>query len=119
MTRKFKILAILDVLAHGKSYEHDFAKNVAVINFAQIYGKSYEHGFVKNVTVINFAQSHARSRLSIDFSCLEIKNTGHSQRISALEVYEHGFLKKSDVINFTQSLAYSGVSIGFSCTLGN
>ncbi|RRT55714.1 hypothetical protein B296_00033226, partial [Ensete ventricosum] len=26
-TRKFKILTILDILAHGKSYEHGFMKN--------------------------------------------------------------------------------------------
>ncbi|RRT68092.1 hypothetical protein B296_00024582 [Ensete ventricosum] len=43
-SRNFKILAIPNVLAHGKSYEH---------------------GFVKNLTVLNFA----RSRVSIGFSC--------------------------------------------------
>ncbi|RWV77251.1 hypothetical protein GW17_00061949 [Ensete ventricosum] len=28
MSRKFKILAILDILAHGKSYEHGFVKKL-------------------------------------------------------------------------------------------
>ncbi|RWV77902.1 hypothetical protein GW17_00061210 [Ensete ventricosum] len=34
-SRKFKILAIPDILAHGKSYEHGFAENATVINFAR------------------------------------------------------------------------------------
>ncbi|RRT31241.1 hypothetical protein B296_00058282 [Ensete ventricosum] len=58
-SRKFKILANPNVLAHGKSYEH---------------------GFVKNATVINFTRSHASSRVSIGFTCTisKIQNTGHS-----------------------------------------
>ncbi|RZS27381.1 hypothetical protein BHM03_00060837 [Ensete ventricosum] len=32
-SRKFKILAIPNVLAHGKSYDHGFAKSTMVINF--------------------------------------------------------------------------------------
>ncbi|RWW35434.1 hypothetical protein BHE74_00059630 [Ensete ventricosum] len=42
----------------------------------------------KNTTVINFVQSHARSLVSIDFSCtvLEIQNTGHFECISLWEV---------------------------------
>ncbi|RRT45876.1 hypothetical protein B296_00009922 [Ensete ventricosum] len=64
---KFKILAIPNVLAHGKLYKHDFTKNM---------------------TVIKFAQSHTESLVSIDFSCtvLEFQNTGHSHRISPWEV---------------------------------
>ncbi|RZS19286.1 hypothetical protein BHM03_00051660 [Ensete ventricosum] len=74
-SQKFKILAIPDVLAHGKPYEHSFAekhdghklcaKSRAVVEFRSIFrapsrkfkilaipdvlahGKSYEHGFVK------------------------------------------------------------------------
>ncbi|RRT57158.1 hypothetical protein B296_00005290 [Ensete ventricosum] len=58
-TQKFKILAILNVLPHGKSYEHCF---------------------LKNTTVKNFARSLAQSGVSIGFSCTvsKIQNTGHS-----------------------------------------
>ncbi|RZR93453.1 hypothetical protein BHM03_00021962, partial [Ensete ventricosum] len=47
-SEKFKTLDIPNVLAHGKSYEH---------------------GFAKNVTVRNFGQCRARSQVSISFSC--------------------------------------------------
>ncbi|RWV80482.1 hypothetical protein GW17_00058250 [Ensete ventricosum] len=100
--RKFKILAIPNVLAHGKSYEHDFVK------------KHEGHILCTN---------HVQSRVSIGFSCIipKIQNIGHSQRISPclvsigfsctiLEIqntttpdvpahgksYEHGFTKKCD-----------------------
>ncbi|RRT31298.1 hypothetical protein B296_00058116, partial [Ensete ventricosum] len=54
-SQKFKVLAIPDILALGKLYEHYFLKNETVINFA-------------------------RSRVSIGFSCTisEIQNTGQS-----------------------------------------
>ncbi|RRT64630.1 hypothetical protein B296_00040351 [Ensete ventricosum] len=66
-SRKFKILAIHNILANGKSYEH---------------------GFTKNATVLNFAQSRASGRVLIGFSCIvsEIQNPGLSQRISPWEV---------------------------------
>ncbi|RRT71183.1 hypothetical protein B296_00033875, partial [Ensete ventricosum] len=82
-SRKFKILAIPNVLAHRKSYEHGFMKKhdnhtictksrvkssfdrffVHLVRNSKIqaipnvlaYRKSYEHGFVKNATVVNFA----------------------------------------------------------------
>ncbi|RRT55713.1 hypothetical protein B296_00033222 [Ensete ventricosum] len=78
-SRKFKILAIPNVLAHGKSYEHGFMKKCNGKNFERIdfrsifrspsrkfqilaipdvlaHEKSYEHGFAqKRCTVINFA----------------------------------------------------------------
>ncbi|RWW58748.1 hypothetical protein BHE74_00034355 [Ensete ventricosum] len=107
LSLKFKILAILDVLDHGKSYEHGFTKNVMVINFHEVasrvefrsifhapsrkfkilanpnvlaHEKSYEYGFVKNMMVINFTQSHAQSQVSIGFTCTisKILNTDHS-----------------------------------------
>ncbi|RZS29420.1 hypothetical protein BHM03_00063149 [Ensete ventricosum] len=61
-SRKFKILANPNVLAHGKSYEH---------------------GFAKNAMVINFARSRSQSQVSIGFSCTipEIQNSGNSRRI--------------------------------------
>ncbi|RWW55282.1 hypothetical protein BHE74_00038085, partial [Ensete ventricosum] len=70
-SQKFKILAIHDILAHGKSYEHGFMKkhdghklcgkspaessfdrffmhrleNSNYSSFPMYHGKSYEHGF--------------------------------------------------------------------------
>ncbi|RWW49554.1 hypothetical protein BHE74_00044254 [Ensete ventricosum] len=63
LSQKLKILAIPNVLAHENSYEH---------------------GFVKNCDGHKFAQSHARSEVSIGFSCTvsKIQNTGHSQSTS-------------------------------------
>ncbi|RWW56489.1 hypothetical protein BHE74_00036785, partial [Ensete ventricosum] len=76
-SQKFKILAIPNLLAHGKSYLHGFVK--------------------KNVMVINFAQCRARSRVSIGCSCTisEIQNTGRSQRISPWEVIRARFHEKT------------------------
>ncbi|RWV76836.1 hypothetical protein BHE74_00056934, partial [Ensete ventricosum] len=67
-SRNFKILAIPNTLALGKS---DISKVLR-----------------KNMTVINFAQCHAESRVSIDFSCTVTKfqNIGHSQHINPWEV---------------------------------
>ncbi|RWW43414.1 hypothetical protein BHE74_00050930, partial [Ensete ventricosum] len=55
-SRKFKILAIPDILAHGKSYDHGFVK------------KYDGHKLCTH------------SQILIDFSCtiLEIQNNGHS-----------------------------------------
>ncbi|RWW35246.1 hypothetical protein BHE74_00059841 [Ensete ventricosum] len=77
-SQKIKILAIPNILAHGKSYEHCFRKKC---NGHKVCTKSYEHCFTKNATIINFAQSHVRSRVSIGFSCTvsEIQKIGHSQ----------------------------------------
>ncbi|RRT36049.1 hypothetical protein B296_00050025 [Ensete ventricosum] len=71
---KFKILPILDVLAHGKSYEH---------------------GFMKTRDGHKLARSHAQSGISIGFSCSvsEIQNTGHSRRISLWKVVRAWFHK--------------------------
>ncbi|RZS27374.1 hypothetical protein BHM03_00060830 [Ensete ventricosum] len=62
-SQKFKILAIPDILAHGKSYEHDFAKKL--------------NGHI-------LCANRALSRVSIGFSCTvpKIQNIGHSRRIS-------------------------------------
>ncbi|RRT37829.1 hypothetical protein B296_00022624, partial [Ensete ventricosum] len=120
-SRKFKILAIPNVLAHGKSYEYEFMKKcddhklfakssvnrffrlsspkfkILAIPNALALRKLYKHGFVKKVTVIIFAKSHAQSRVSISFSCTisEIQNTGHSQRICQWEVVRARFLEKT------------------------
>ncbi|RZS19874.1 hypothetical protein BHM03_00052330, partial [Ensete ventricosum] len=114
-SRKFKIRAIPNVLAHQKPYKNGFtkkydghklcAKSRAGSSFDPFFvhhlenskywsfpilahGKSYKHGFVKNMTVINFARCCVQSRVSIDFSCTvsKIQNIGHSRCISSREV---------------------------------
>ncbi|RWV77781.1 hypothetical protein GW17_00061349 [Ensete ventricosum] len=108
MSRKFKILAIHDVLAHGKSYEHGFTKKYdghklcAESSFDRFFMHRLRNSKYwtfqsykpmdsrtstlskKNTTVINFARSRALSRVSIGFLCTvsEIQNTGHSRCIS-------------------------------------
>ncbi|RZS25477.1 hypothetical protein BHM03_00058681 [Ensete ventricosum] len=61
--RKFKILAIPYVLAHGKSYEH---------------------GFIKKLEGHILCANRVQIRVSIGFSCIitKIENIGHSRRIS-------------------------------------
>ncbi|RRT44595.1 hypothetical protein B296_00044259 [Ensete ventricosum] len=75
MSQKFKILVIPNVLAHGKSYEHGFMKKR---DYQKLCAKSRMNHF-------NF------------FSCTisEIQNTGHSQRISPLEVILTWFHEKT------------------------
>ncbi|RRT33052.1 hypothetical protein B296_00058956 [Ensete ventricosum] len=49
-----------------------------------------------NATIINIVQCHARSLVSINFSCTisEIQNTGHSQSTSPWEVVRAWFREK-------------------------
>ncbi|RZR95953.1 hypothetical protein BHM03_00024860, partial [Ensete ventricosum] len=97
--RKFKILVIPYVLAHGKLCEHGFVK---------------KHDSQKFCT-----KSHVRRRVSIGFSCTvsEIQKTGHSQPISPWEVIRARFRENTHGHNFAQSHARSRVSIDFSCTV--
>ncbi|RRT68161.1 hypothetical protein B296_00009984 [Ensete ventricosum] len=97
--RKFKILVIPYVLAHGKLCEHDFVKKHDSQKFC--------------------IKSHVRSRVSIGFSCTvsEIQKTGHSQIISPSEVIRARFRENTHGHNFAQSHARSRVSIDFSCTV--
>ncbi|RZR99654.1 hypothetical protein BHM03_00029256 [Ensete ventricosum] len=97
-SRKFKILAVPNVLAHGKSYEY---------------------GFMKKHDGRKLCTKSCASRVSIRFSrtISEIPKPGHSQpefqsvfrapspkfKILAIpnvlahgKLYEHGFLKKHD-----------------------
>ncbi|RWW76979.1 hypothetical protein BHE74_00014879, partial [Ensete ventricosum] len=91
-SRKFKILAIPNVLGNGKLYEHGFMKkhdshkHCAKSSFNRFFvyrlrnskfkpipsyltiGSRTSIVSRKNATVINFAESHAQSRVSIDFS---------------------------------------------------
>ncbi|RWW82066.1 hypothetical protein BHE74_00009482, partial [Ensete ventricosum] len=102
-SRKFKILAIPNVLAHRKSYEHGFTKkcNGHILCAKSSFDTFFMHRLRnskyrpfpsyqdmgsrtsmvlrKNVTVIHLAQS----RVSINFSSIvsKIQNSSHSQRI--------------------------------------
>ncbi|RZR96891.1 hypothetical protein BHM03_00025970 [Ensete ventricosum] len=73
-SRKFKILAIPDVLTHGKPYEHGLAKKH---DGHKLCGMS-------------------RGQVSIGFSCTfsEIHNTGHCHLISPWEVVRARYREK-------------------------
>ncbi|RZS12647.1 hypothetical protein BHM03_00044128 [Ensete ventricosum] len=75
LSQKFKILAIPDVLAHGKSYEQGFMKKhdghkLCAMSLAK---SSFDRFFVHR---------------------LEMQNTGHSQCISPWEVVRVRFHEK-------------------------
>ncbi|RRT31454.1 hypothetical protein B296_00056620 [Ensete ventricosum] len=84
---KFKILAIPDILDHGKSYEYGFTKKCNGHKLSRSCKQSrVSIGFSCTVSEIqNTGQSQSISpRVSIGFSCTvsEIQNTGQSQCIS-------------------------------------
>ncbi|RRT81771.1 hypothetical protein B296_00012068, partial [Ensete ventricosum] len=99
-SQKFKILAIPDVLAHGKSYEHGFMRKqnghkhyaksrrvefrsifhapskkfkILAIPDVLAYGKSYEHGFTKKLNDHKLCSTSYASQVSICFSCTVVK----------------------------------------------
>ncbi|RZS28548.1 hypothetical protein BHM03_00062152, partial [Ensete ventricosum] len=103
LPRKFKILAIPDVLAHGKSYEHGFTKKCdghkLCAKHAQIrvsicfcapsqkfkilaipdilaHGKSYEHGFMKKCDGHKLC---AKSRVESSFDRFFVHHLGNSK----------------------------------------
>ncbi|RZS03540.1 hypothetical protein BHM03_00033732, partial [Ensete ventricosum] len=71
------ILAIPNLLAHGKSYEHGFVKNTTVINFAQV------------ACEVEFRSVYRA--LSPKFKILSIPNV-----LAHGKSYQHGFMKKRD-----------------------
>ncbi|RRT51582.1 hypothetical protein B296_00048525 [Ensete ventricosum] len=110
-SQKFKIQAIPDILALGKSYEHDFPKKcdghklyaksrsmefrlvfhapsrkfkILAIPDVFAHGKLYEHGFAKKLDGHKLCANRAQCRVSISFSCTvpKIQNIGHYRRIS-------------------------------------
>ncbi|RRT71521.1 hypothetical protein B296_00017898 [Ensete ventricosum] len=99
-SRKFTILAIHNVLAHGKSYEHSLAKKCyghklcAKSSFNRFFVYRLENSKVKSFLMY----LHIGSRVSINFyapswkfKILAIPNVlGHGKS------YEHGFEKKYD-----------------------
>ncbi|RZS27372.1 hypothetical protein BHM03_00060828, partial [Ensete ventricosum] len=116
---KFKILDIPNVLAHGKSYEHGFAKKCdghkicAIVEFRSAFrapfqkfkilaipdvlahGKSYEHGFKKKRGGYKLCMK-SRSEWSFDrFFVHRLGNskTGHPDVLAHGKSYEHGFAK--------------------------
>ncbi|RRT43079.1 hypothetical protein B296_00027671 [Ensete ventricosum] len=105
-SRKFKILAILDVLAHGKSYEHGFTKkhdrHILYVNRAQtildILGSRTSTVSQKNSTVIYFT----RNACSVEFRSV-FRTPSQKFKILAIPdllahgmSYERGFTKKCD-----------------------
>ncbi|RWW44210.1 hypothetical protein BHE74_00050054, partial [Ensete ventricosum] len=116
-SRKFKILAIPDVLAHGKSYEHGFMKKrddhklCAESSFDRFFvhhlgnlkywffsillahGKSYKHVFAKKY----HSHKHcSKSRAeSIDFSCTsrKFKILVFPVLLAHWKSYKHAFAK--------------------------
>ncbi|RWV92482.1 hypothetical protein GW17_00045133 [Ensete ventricosum] len=121
-SQKFKILAIPNVLAHGKSYNMVTRKmgwsqtlrnvtrkvefrsvfrapsqkfKIRTIPYVLAHRKSYEHGFAKKHYGHKLCTKSRMNRVSISFLCTvsEIQNTGHSQCMDR-KSYEHGFVKK-------------------------
>ncbi|RZR91924.1 hypothetical protein BHM03_00020118 [Ensete ventricosum] len=120
-SQNFKILVIPNILAHGKSYEHGFAKKQTLLkvtrkvefrlvvcapsqNFKILaipnmldYGKLYELGFVKKRDGHKlYAQSRVKSSFdrqepSQNFKILAIRNV-----LTHRNSYEHDFMKKYD-----------------------
>ncbi|RWW42822.1 hypothetical protein BHE74_00051579, partial [Ensete ventricosum] len=90
-TRKFKILANPNVLAHAthrvefQSIFRALSWKIKILAIPDVLdqGKSYEHGFTKKCNGHKLSRSCEQSRVSIDFLCTisEIQNTDQSQRI--------------------------------------
>ncbi|RWW87928.1 hypothetical protein BHE74_00003213 [Ensete ventricosum] len=110
-SQKFKILAIPNVLTHGKSYKHSFTKKC---NGHKLYAKSsFDRFFVH--------------RISRKFKILTIPNIlAHSRKFKILSIpnvlaqgksYEHGSRKNTTVKNFAQSHVQSRVLIDFLSTI--
>ncbi|RRT32345.1 hypothetical protein B296_00056668, partial [Ensete ventricosum] len=87
-SRKFKILAILDELAHESRFNRFFVHCLGNSKYWPLptldHGKSYEHGFMKKCNGHKLSRSCEQSRVLIGFLCtvMEIQNTDQSQRIS-------------------------------------
>ncbi|RZS23463.1 hypothetical protein BHM03_00056404 [Ensete ventricosum] len=95
-SRKFKILAIPNVLAHGKSYEQGFVKKC---NVHRLCAMSRAKSSFDRVFMHHLRKSKYRpfeTRVLIGFSCTisEIQNTSHSNRISPWEVVRAWFREK-------------------------
>ncbi|RWW83735.1 hypothetical protein BHE74_00007748 [Ensete ventricosum] len=87
---KFKILAIPNVLAQGKSYEHGFMKKC---DNHKVYTKSraksiFNRFFMHHLEIKNTGLSQCIS------PCSKIQNTGHSQCISPSDVVRAWFHEK-------------------------
>ncbi|RWW38514.1 hypothetical protein BHE74_00056244, partial [Ensete ventricosum] len=143
-SRKFKILAIPNVIAHEKSYEDGFTNKLDghILCARSRVESSFDRAFVcqlgnskywpfsaylpmgsrtstdsqKNVAVINFAGNRTHCGVSIGFSCTvsKIQNTSHPDVLAYWKSYEHGSAKKLDGRILCANRAQSRVSIGFS-----
>ncbi|RWW38351.1 hypothetical protein BHE74_00056420 [Ensete ventricosum] len=120
-SQNFKILAIPNVLDHGKSYEHGFAKKQDGHNFVQSrvfqfrsdfgapsqnfktlaipnvlnHGKSYEHGFTKKLDGHKLC---AKSRVELSFDRFFVYHLGISKYWPFPTSYEYGFVKNLTII---------------------
>ncbi|RWW37471.1 hypothetical protein BHE74_00057401, partial [Ensete ventricosum] len=131
-SRKFKILAIHDVLAQGivaiRSVFRAPSRKFKILVFPVLlaHGKSYKHAFAKKYDGHKLCMTLRRVEFRSVFSCTvsEIQNTGHSrfefrsvflapsQKFKILAIndvlahgksYDHVSRKNATVINFTQS----------------
>ncbi|RWV83403.1 hypothetical protein GW17_00054995 [Ensete ventricosum] len=134
-SRKFKILAIPDILAHESSFDRFFMHHLRnskychsrrinpclkSLSVVEKIGSHANKVSLKNTMVINFARSRAQGRVWIGFSCIvsKIQNSGHSQRNSPWEVVRARFRKITRWSYTLREVARrSGVSIDFLCTI--
>ncbi|RZS27383.1 hypothetical protein BHM03_00060840 [Ensete ventricosum] len=116
---KLKILAIPNVLAYGKSYEHSFVKNATVIKVARevkfrsvfrapsrkfkilaipnvlAHVKSYEHGFAKKHDGHKLCAKSCAKPSFDRFFVDHLRNSKYwSFPMYHGKSYEHGFAKK-------------------------
>ncbi|RZS07475.1 hypothetical protein BHM03_00038299 [Ensete ventricosum] len=93
----FEIQDIPNILARGKSYEHDFMKNATITNFTQSL-----HGFVKKIDGHKlYAKSCEKSCTKSSFSIFRapsriFKIPAIPNVLAHGKLYEHGFAKKYD-----------------------
>ncbi|RWV79219.1 hypothetical protein GW17_00059677 [Ensete ventricosum] len=91
LSQKFKILAIPDVLAHRKSYEHGFMKKCDGHKLCET--SCAELSFDRFLCTVSEIQNTGHSRRISTWEV--IQNTGHSQRISPWEVVRIRFHEKT------------------------
>ncbi|RRT57163.1 hypothetical protein B296_00005285 [Ensete ventricosum] len=119
-SRKFKILAIPNVIAHGKSYELGFTKKLDghILCPKSCTELSFDRFFVhclRNSKYWPFPTVEFRSIFrapSWKFKILPIPDV-----LAYEKTYEHGFAKELDGHILHANRAQSRVSIDFSCTV--
>ncbi|RWW61867.1 hypothetical protein BHE74_00031047, partial [Ensete ventricosum] len=95
-SRKFKILAIPNILAHGKSYEHGFMKKCDGHKLcAMSYGKSYEHSYAKKYDSHKLSAKSSTKSSFDQFFVHRLGNSKHCpfERINPWDVVRARFWK--------------------------